>query len=339
MPTRAMATCLSLILALWVVAACSVDEEPASATSGTGRSGLSGTLVVSGSSTVEPISAEVAQRFNLVNPDVQITIDGPGTGDGFELFCAGLIDVNDASSKIKPEQLDKCEANGVELVELPIGNDGIAMLTGPANDAVDCLSIADIYALVGPESQRFDRWSDAQALATELGSTTRLPRAPLDVIGPGEESGTFTSFVELVIEELNEERGQEATTRPDYQASADDNVILQGIEGSDTSLGWVGFAFAHEAQDVKVLEVDGGNGCVAPTSETIADGSYPISRPLYIYVNRAKAAEKPAVAAWVDHYLSDEGITAVSDVGYVELSADALEATRERWAARTAGPQ
>jgi phosphate transport system substrate-binding protein len=101
----------------------------------------------------------------------------------------------------------------------------------------------------------------------------------------------------------------------------------------------VGFAFAHEAENVKVLEVDGGNGCVAPTPETIADGSYPISRPLYIYVNRAKAAEKPAVAAWVDHYLSDEGITAVSDVGYVELSADALEATRERWAARTAGPQ
>src|SRR5690606_39879492 len=97
------------------------------------------------------------------------------------------------------------------------------------------------------------------------------------------------SFVELVIEKFNEDRGEEAEVRPDYQASADDNVIIQGIQGADTSFGWVGFAFAREAAGVKVLEVDGGDGCVAPTDETIADGSYPVSRPLFIYVNRAKA--------------------------------------------------
>src|SRR5690606_24456498 len=142
-----------------------------------------------------------------------------------------------------------------------------------ANDAVECLSFADIYALLGPESQGFKRWSDAQSLADELGSATPLPEAPLDVVGPGEESGTFASFIELVIEEFNEDRGEEATTRPDYQASADDNVIIQGIQGSDTSLGWVGFAFASSAENVKVLEVDGGDGCVAPTPETIADNS------------------------------------------------------------------
>src|SRR5690606_17616530 len=118
---------------------------------------------------------------------------------------------------------------------------------------------------------------------------TTLPDAPLDITGPGEESGTFSSFVELVIEEFNEDRGADATTRPDYQASADDNVIIQGIQGSDTSFGWVGFAFAREAEDVKVLEVDGGDGCVAPSDETVADGSYPISRPLFIYVNAAMA--------------------------------------------------
>ena len=167
-----------------------------------------------------------------------------------------------------------------------------------------------------------------------------MPDEPLDIIGPGEESGTFTSFVELVIEEFTDDRGQDATTRPDYQSSADDNVIIQGILGSDSSLGWVGFAFAHEADDVKVLPIaeEPGGECVEPTPETIADGSYPISRPLFIYVNKAKAESNPALAAFVDFYLHD-AISSVSDVGYVDLSSDDLAATRRVWDARETGPQ
>jgi phosphate transport system substrate-binding protein len=226
----------------------------------------------------------------------------------------------------------------VEFIELQVGNDGISMMTNEANDAIDCVTLADIYALTGPESQGVDNWSDAQDLATELGSTTELPDAPLDVVGPGEESGTFSSFVELVIEEFNEDRGEDATTRPDYQASGDDNVIIQGIQGSETSFGWVGFAFAKEAEGVKILDVDGGDGCVTPDDATIADGSYPVSRPLFIYVNKAKAEENPALAAWVDYYLG-EGIGAVSEVGYVDLSDEDLEATRSLWEARTTGAQ
>src|SRR3546814_3136934 len=178
--------------------------------------------------------------------------------------------VNDASSKIKDEQIAACEDNGIEFIELQVGNDGIAVMTNEANDGVECLTFGDIYALAGPESQGIDSWNDAEALASELGSSTDLPDASLDIVGPGEESGTFASFVELVIEEFNEDRGAEATTRPDYQASADDNVIIQGIQGSDTSFGWVGFAFAAEAAEsggVKVLGVDGGDGCVVPTPE------------------------------------------------------------------------
>jgi len=305
--------------------------------SGDGASGdLSGSIDISGSSTVEPISIAVAERFGEENPGVDISVDGPGTGDGFELFCQGETDINDASSKIKDEQIAACEENGIEFIELQIGNDGIAMMTNEANEAVTCLTLADIYALVGPESQGFGNWSDAQELATELGSTTELPDAPLDITGPGEESGTYSSFVELVIEEFNEDRGAEAVTRPDYQASADDNVIIQGIQGSDTSFGWVGFAFAREAEGVKVLEVDGGDGCVAPTDETIADNSYPVSRPLFIYVNPAKAEENPALAAFVDFYL-DDAIDAVSEVGYVDLDGETLTATQERWSSRTAG--
>jgi phosphate transport system substrate-binding protein len=294
------------------------------------------TVVVSGSSTVEPISIAVAERFADDWEEISISVDGPGTGDGFELFCDGLIDINDASSAIKPEQVEQCEAGGVEFVELWIANDGIAVLTNPAHDAVDCLTLADLYALVGPESQGFTSWSDAQELAAELGSDTPLPDASLDVTGPGEESGTYASFVELVVEEFNEDRDQSAQTRPDYQASADDNIILQGVGGAATSFGWVGFAFAREAEGVKMLEIDGGDGCVAPTEETISDGSYPISRPLFIYVNAEAAAESPVLEAFVDFYLQD-AIDAVADVGYVPLSDEDLAATRERWASRTTG--
>lgn len=327
------------LAATMLLAACgSDDDSDAGAEENGSGAELSGSVVVSGSSTVEPISIEVASRFNEQHPDVDIPVDGPGTGDGFELFCNGETDINDASSKVKDEQIEACEANGIEFIELQIGNDGIAMMTNTANDAVECLTLADIYALVGPESQGVETWAAANDLSKELGGAGELPDAPLSIVGPGEESGTFSSFVELVIEEFNEDRGQEATTRPDYQASPDDNVIIQGIQGSDTSFGWVGFAFAREAEGVKVLEVDGGDGCVAPTDETIADGSYPVSRPLFIYVNKAKAEENQALADFVDFYLSDEGISAVSEVGYVDLGAEQLEETRARWEARTAGP-
>jgi phosphate transport system substrate-binding protein len=306
-----------------------------------GGGDISGTVVVSGSSTVEPISISVAEKFQALYPDVDISVDGPGTGDGFELFCNGETDINDASSKVKPEQEETCAANGIEFIELRVGNDGITIMTSEANTAVECLNFADLYALTGPESTGFGNWSDAQELATELGSDTVLPDAPLDLVGPGEESGTFSSYVELVIENFNEDRGQDATTRPDYQSSADDNVIIQGIEGSDTSLGWVGFAFAKSVTDITILPIaeEPGGECVTPSDETIADNSYPISRPLFIYVNKAKAAENPALAAYVDLYLSDDGITSVSEVGYVDLAAEDLEATRALWEAKTAGSQ
>ncbi len=124
------------------------------------------------------------------------------------------------------------------------------------------------------------------------------PDAPLEITAPGEESGTYDSFVEFAITNLAEERGQEVVTRPDYQASGDDNVIIENIAGSPTTLGWVGFAFADQSSDsVKSLEVDGGDGCVAPTPDTIASGDYPMSRPLFIYVNADEAASRPELAA------------------------------------------
>ena len=152
---------------------------------------------------------------------------------------------------------------------------------------------------------------------------------------PGEESGTFDSFIELALAGPIEARGSDETTRPDYQASADDNVIIENIGGSASSLGWVGFAFADENSDsVTSLEIDGGEGCVAPTPDTIAAGDYPISRPLFIYVNTGRAADNPALAAFVDYDLSDTGIAAVEEADYIALEPDALAATRSAWEAR-----
>ena len=207
------------------------------------------------------------------------------------------------------------------------------------NSAVTCLSFLDLYALLGPESQHFTKWSDADALAGELASLDGFgdshapyPDAALAVTAPGEESGTFDTFVEFAINKIAGEREQDAVTRPDYTASGDDNVIIEGIAGADTSLGWVGYAFADENKDkVKLLEVDGGKGCVAPTPDTIASNDYPMSRPLFIYVNTDKEATNSAITAFVDFYLSDAGIADVTEADYIALTADELAATRSTW--------
>ncbi len=347
MRTRALlGAALATALVAGACAPASVTDEPATGDgaasevstedgAATGDGDLAGSIAISGSSTVEPISALNAELFQEEHPEVAISVDGPGTGDGFALFCEGRTDISDASRPIKDAEKEICAENGVEFTELKVGIDGLSVLTSPANDAVECLDFAALYALTGPESDGFTNWSDAAELAGELGSTHpgTFPDAPLSVVGPGEESGTYDTYVEFVVDEFNEDRGTDSTTRSDYEASANDNVIVQGIEGSDTSLGWVGYAFYVENQDaLKALEVDNGeSGCVAPTDETIASGEYPLSRPLFIYVNDAKAADNAAVSAFVDFYLSDEGRASVHEVGYVDLDDDEWQSTVDAW--------
>jgi phosphate transport system substrate-binding protein len=308
------------------------------AASGGGR-GLSGEIFISGSSTVEPISARVAELFIEENPGVSITVEGPGTGDGFELFCNGESDISDASRPIEPEEAAACEENGIRYVELEVALDGISVLTSPENGEVSCLSNGDLYALVGPESEGFATWSDANALGEEVGGIgIPYPDTPLDITAPGEESGTYDAFVELAgFEDIGVERGlpedEAATTRPDYQVCPDDNVIIQGIAGSSSSFGWVGYSFySNNTDQVKAIEIDGGEGCVGPTFETIADGSYPLSRSLYIYVSLDEVARSDALAAYVDFYLTDTGVrTAVEETEYVPLPDDRIEASRQTW--------
>jgi phosphate transport system substrate-binding protein len=316
---RAAAPVAALAL---IAAACSGGESTAG-----GGSGTSGSVVISGSSTVEPISARVAEMFAGIYPDVAISVEGPGTGDGAKLFCEGAIDVGNASRPYKDSETADCAANGIEFVELVVAIDGLSVLTSPENDAFQCLATSDLYAVLGPESTGFGTWSDANDLAAELGAANApYPDADLVITAPGEESGTFDTFVEFLIggvaggEDYAETRGAE-TVRPDYVASANDNVIIEGVAGSRYSLGWVGYAFYLANRDrVKALAVDAGDGCVAPTAETIADGTYPFSRELYVYVNMEAARTQPEVAAYIDLYLSVQGLAAVDETGYVRLA-------------------
>jgi phosphate transport system substrate-binding protein len=337
---------LSIILALSLTAAaCGDDDDDAGTDTGGGTEegggDVSGSINISGSSTVEPITSLAAESFTGENEDVDIAVDGPGTGDGFELFCNGETDISDASRQIEEEEAATCESNGIEYVELQIGYDGMSVLTSSNNDdAPECLSFADLYALIGPEAEGFENWSDAQSLAQELGSTTQFPDAPLDLTGPGTESGTYDSFIEIALSGIAETRGlpedQIESTRTDYDSNADDNVIISNVEASDSSLGWVGFAFAEEAGD-QVTEIpissEPGGECVQPTADTISDQSYPLARPLFIYVSTAAADENAAVTPFVDYYLENLS-QFVEEGGYVTMPDDQVEATISAWEGR-----
>ncbi|HMJ75472.1 MAG TPA: substrate-binding domain-containing protein [Iamia sp.] len=304
---------------------------------------VTGSVTVTGSSTVEPVSSRAGEAFRGQNAEVDVSVEGPGTGDGFERFCEGGADVTGASRPIKPEELERCSADGIEVIELAIGLDGVAVITSPDNP-VECLTFADLYALIGVEAEGVGNWAEAEDLAGELGSTTTLPDERLVLTGPGEESGTYDAFIELVLKTAAEPRveagtiteEQAAMARVDYAASANDNTIVEGVAADTGGLGWVGLSYAEQADDVAIIPIalEPEGPCITPNRETVQDGSYPISRDLYIYVSAA-AAERPEVAAFVDFYLA--GLP-----DFLEL-ADYIEqpdpkATVERWDARTTGP-
>ena len=327
-PNRRLARLLTLPIALaMVLTACGGGDESG------GDGELSGSVTVSGSSTVEPITSLVGEAFKEENPDVSVTVNGPGTGDGFKLFCAGETDISDASRPIKEEEAALCAEAGIDYVEIPVAFDALSVITNADNDGVDCLTLEDLYGLVGQESDDVDTW----AKANDVTATSDQPDDELEIFAPGQESGTYDSFVELALKDLTEERlgeGTEKATRT-FGGLADDNQIIEGIQSSDTSFGWVGFAFADQAE-VKKLEIDSGKGCVAPSAETVVDGTYPLARTLYIYVNTARAEEEPAVAAFVDYFL-DNGTTYVEEADYIVLDDDTASTAKSNWDNRGSG--
>jgi phosphate transport system substrate-binding protein len=323
---------------------------------GTLAQDLEGSVVVSGSSTVRPITDLVAETFIGENPNVTISVDGPGTTAGFELFCNGEADINDASRAIREEEVGACTTGGVEPLELKIGVDGLAVVVSTQNDTITCLNFNDLYAIFGVESDQLATWEDVATFAAALGSATSTwPTGDLSITAPGDESGTWGSFIEIALGDIQEARveaGVEAanvldeegelllTTRTPgdiYVASGDDNAIIEGVGGNPNGIGFVGFAYAVNNPDlVRMIEVDGGEGCVAPDHETVASGTYPIARDLFIYpdagrLDPANENHNPALAPFVDLYMGPAGQEAVIGAGYVELSPEALAETQATW--------
>jgi len=335
------------LLATAVIAATSLATLSAcSAPAG----GVEGFVDVSGSSTVEPISLIMAEDFNWLNRNWTYRVNGPGTTAGFEQFCNGETDISDASRRIKDKEIDACAAAGIEPVELKIGIDGLAVIVSAENDTIECLDFHDLYAIFGVESDDVRTWEEAAAFAADLGSdTTAWPSGDLAITAPGDESGTWGSFLEIALEDIQEERaeaghaaaeGEPYTRAPGdiYVASPNDNVIIDGVGGNPNGIGFVGYAFAkNNADRVRMVPIDGGDGaCVAPDAETVAANRYPIARDLYIYLEEGRVdpdspSYNPALAPFIDFYLDDEGRDRVTWAGYVPLAVEALGETRVIW--------
>ena len=287
-------------------------------------SGPSGSVSVDGSSTVFPLTEAVAEEFMRANRGARATVGVSGTGGGFSKFLRGETAVNNASRPIAPGEIEKAEANGIEFIELPVAYDGLAVTVHPKNDWVDCLSVEELRRIWNPDSD-IQRWSQVRE---------GFPDRPLDLYGPGTASGTYDYFTEAIV-------GEAEASRSDFTASEDDNVLVQGITGTETALGYFGLAYyENNADKLKVLGVDpdergSGASCVMPSAETVQNGTYrPLSRPLFIYVNTAKI--DATTEAFVEFYLNNAS-TLASDVGYVAMPDSAYSLALQRFQNRTSG--
>lgn len=266
----------------------------------------SGNVVIDGSSTVFPMADTAAELLTESAPDVDVAVSESGTGGGFEKFCADQTDISDASRPIEEDEIAACEQAGVEYVELQVATDALTMVVHP-DLAVDCLTVDQIKALWGPDSKATN-WNEIDP---------SFPDQEITLFGPGTDSGTYDYMANDVIESETEE------TRSDYQGSEDDNVIVQGVEGTEGATGYFGYSYYEEnAEGLKALQIDGGNGCVEPSAETAQAGEYtPLARPLFIYVNKAKYAENAAVKAYVDFFV--ENLDAIAETAqFIPLSED-----------------
>ncbi len=292
-----------------LAAACSPSEE----TTDPGRyTSLSGDIPIDGSSTVFPITEAVAEEFgDLTGGNVRAVVGISGTGGGFKKFCANDTVISDASRPIKQKEVDQCAAAGIEYIELPVAIDGLSVVVNPDNDFVECLTVEQLNMIWKPESEGVvTHWNQVDP---------SWPNEEIKMYAPGVDSGTFDYFTEAI-------NGDGGVSRGDFVASEDDNVLVQGVSGDRYSIGYFGYAYYVENQDkVKVVAIDGGNGCIAPTDDAINNGSYaPLSRPLFIYV-RSDAAQEDHIAEFVRYYLSDHGQELAASVGYIPFPQEVYD--------------
>jgi phosphate transport system substrate-binding protein len=325
------------LAAMFAVGACSGGGASSSAPAGDSAApataapasepaaDLTGSVTIDGSSTVYPITEAVAEEFQAVNGGVQVTAAFSGTGGGFKLFCVGDTDINDASRPIKAEDEGEglaCAANNIEYVELQVAIDGLTVVVHPENTFATCLTVEELALIYGPDSPQDLKWSDVRA---------DFPAENVNRFMPGADSGTFDYFTEVV-------NGETDAATQFATPSEDDNVLVTGVSGDVNAIAFFGYAYYVENSDsVKAVEIDGGDGCVAPTDETINTNSYaPLSRPLFIYPDVGKAKERPELKAFVDFYLENTQALS-SEVGYVALPDDLLQAEKDEWAAAVGG--
>jgi phosphate transport system substrate-binding protein len=272
------------LLTTLLLAACGGDADPGTDAA---DGAMTGVVSLDGSSTVYPISEAVAEEYYAKAPKVRVTVGVSGTGGGFKRFLAGETDINDASRPISASEQAQAAAGGLEYLEIPVAYDGLSVVVNPSNTWVDHLTVAELQLIWQPGST-VDSWSDIRP---------EWPDRPIRLYGAGTDSGTFDYFTEVI-------NGEAGASRPDYTASENDNVLVQGIAGDENALGYFGYAYYEENQErLKLVPIDGGSGPIAPDATTINNGRYaPLSRPIFIYLSKTAAA-KPQVRAFVEFYL------------------------------------
>ncbi|MBN8870749.1 MAG: PstS family phosphate ABC transporter substrate-binding protein [Solirubrobacterales bacterium] len=315
---------LALVGALALgVAACGSDDDSSDAsTSGSSGGDLSGTIKIDGSSTVGPLSEPIAELFQQDNPGVKVTVGTSGTGGGFEKFCAGETQISDASRPIEPDETKACAKNGIATSELTVATDALTVVVNKDNP-VKCLTVDQLNQIWAPNS-KVANWSEIKGLEPAFDEK-------LDLYGPGTDSGTFDYFTEAI-------NGEEGASRTDYNnVGEDDNQTVTGVEGSPGGLGYFGYSYYLENQDnLKALEIDGGNGCVAPSAETAQKGTYtPLSRGLFIYPSKS-AMEQPEVKAFLEFYLDNVGDVA-EQAGFIPLTPEQLAESKNELATLESG--
>ncbi|WP_287269846.1 PstS family phosphate ABC transporter substrate-binding protein [Microbacterium sp.] len=317
--TAKFAAAAAVLAAALALSACG-GQQPSTGSSGNGEDGsaLSGTVASDGSSTVGPLTEAAATEFAGVEPDVQVTVATSGTGGGFKTFCAGETDLSNASRPIKDEEAAACEEAGIEFTEIVIANDGLSVVVNKDNDWIDCITVEQLHTIWAPESEgKITNWNQVDP---------SFPDVALTLYGAGTDSGTFDYFTGAI-------NGEEGASRTDYSPSEDDNVTIQGVSGEKGAMGYFGLSYLEENTDVlKGLEVDGGDGCVSPSTETVQDGTYtPLGRPLFIYVNNASYSDSAAVKTFVDYYV-ENAVTIAESALFVPLTADQITTAQDELA-------
>jgi phosphate transport system substrate-binding protein len=292
------------------------DGNGGETTADGGDQQLSGDIAIAGSSTVFPIASAVAEEFQKEHSEVNISVQSTGSGGGFQnFFCKGETDFNNASRPIKKEEESLCEEGGVEWVELNVATDAVTVVVNNENDFVDCMTPDQLAQIWGPDAA--ENWSDVNS---------EWPDEKIERYGAAETSGTFDYFTEAIV-------GEEGAHTKDYQATEDDNTIVQGVSGSKYAIGYFGFSFFVNNKDkVKALGIDNGDGCVKPSLETAKSGEYkPLARPLFTYPAKA-SLEETHVAEFARFFVEQSANQELiaDQIGYVPNSEEDMNAELEK---------